>query len=368
MKQSIYILFLVLFFNQCQSEKNQTELAELLKQQKQLQADLSKINSQIAALTETSAHLPRVKVQKLEKTNFEHFIRVQGTAKSDYALELYPEIGGKVTQIFHKEGEFVQKGKVIIALDTKVADAQIQEIKANLELVTLNFDKQSLLFEQGVGTELEYKKWKTDKETLSKKLEMAILQKEKSLIIAPFAGTIDKIYTKIGELTGSQMPLARVVDLQKIKLEAQISEVYLGKIQEGNKVNVFFPAIDYTLADQKVSHVGRFVQTQNRTFNLEIELENKDKKIYPNLVAKIDVADFQVDDALVIPAKSILYNNKGESYVFILENNLVRKKIIKIGLEYNQQQLVLEGLSIGDQLITDGFQALSEGDQVKILE
>lgn len=270
MKKPIFILFLVLFFNQCTGDKNQTELSELLKKQKQLQNDLTQVNLQIAALSETSAHFPRVRVQKLEKTTFEHFIRVQGTAKSDYALDLYPEMGGKVMQIFCKEGEMIQKGKVIIALDTKVPDAQIQEIKANLELVTLNFDKQSQLFEQGVGTELEYKKWKTDKETLTKKLEMAILQKEKSLIVAPFSGTIDKIYTKVGELAGPQTPLARVVDLQKIKLEAQISEVYLGKIKEGNKVNVFFPAIDYALPDQKITHVGQFVQTQNRTFNWEL--------------------------------------------------------------------------------------------------
>jgi RND family efflux transporter MFP subunit len=366
----IYLSIIFIFFlSNCQrSLESNLDLSVLLARQQELKKSLKDLDQQISVLDTTKkSNFLFVRVAQILSDTFSHAIEVQGNVKSDFSVDLQPEMGGKIEKILVKEGDYVNKGSVIVKLDTDISDEQVRELELALALAVLNYEKQFQLYGKGVGTELEFKKLKTEKETLEKKLKMAQLQGQKSLIIAPFSAYIDKIYAKAGELSSPQTPILRLVDLQKIKIEVEISEMYLNKIKEGSRVELYFPAIDYRISDAVVSHASKYIHTQNRTYTIQIDLNNKEQKLLPNLLVKVKLEDFRQKDAIVIPSKTIMYNNKGEAYVFVLEKDTVHKRKIQVGLDYKNQQNILNGLQVGEWLVTDGYQALADGDAVKIL-
>ena len=367
----LFFVFILFFSLGCSSDNAQnTELKELLQRQKELRQELKQISEDIAKLEQTSTAnaLPLVQVEILEKKPFHHFIELQGYVKSDYALELYPELGGKVEEVLVREGDYVEKGKVLVRLDTDISDEQIKEIVLNLEFATLQYERQSVLYEKGVGTEIEYKRIKTEKEALEKKKKALELQRQKSLILAPFSGYVDLVHTKAGEMSNPQMALVRLVDLQKIKIEVEVSEMYLGKIKEGSRADLYFPALGLSLDEQKVSHASKFIHAQNRTYTLQISLDNKNQKILPNLLARVKLEDFALPSTLVVPSKIIMYNNRGDAYLFVYKDGKVYKRIVEVGLDYKNEQHILSGLEAGEMIVIEGYQALTEGDMVKILE
>ena len=364
---SSWICFFLFFACQEKNEQKK-ELAELLAQQKQLKEALKTVTEQIAVLdTSKRVSLPRVRVTELIPDTFIHFIDLQGTVRSDYAIDMYPELGGPVEKIYVRDGDYVKRGTLLVKLNTDIVDKQIRELELNLDLATLNYEKQAKLYEQGVGTELEYKKIKNDKESLEQKLATTKYQRDKSLITAPFSGYIDRLHAKVGEMAGPQAPLLRLVDLQKITVEAEVSEMYLGKVKEGSNVEIYFSALDLLLENLKVSYSSKFIHSYNRTFTVQIDLDNRDKRILPNLVAKVRLEDFREKNALVVPAQAILYNNKGESYLFVVDaSNKVTKRKVEVGLEYQGVQHIPKGLKAGERVVTEGFQALIEGEEVQI--
>lgn len=362
------IIFVFFLWNCQRNVESNLDLSVLLARQKELKKSLKDLDEQIAILDTTQkSNLPLVRIEKVVQQTFSHAIEMQGNVKSDFSVDLQPEMGGKIEKILVKEGDYVEKGSIIVKLDTDISNEQVKELELNLALATLNYDKQFQLYEKGVGTELEFKKIKTEKETLDQKLKTAELQRQKSLIITPFSGYIDKVYAKSGELSSPQMPILRLVDLKKIKIEVEISEMYLNKIKEGSKVELYFPAIDYRISDAQVSHASKYIHTQNRTYTIQIDLENKEQKLLPNLLAKVKLEDFNQKEAIVIPSKTIMYNNKAEAYVFVLEKDTVHKRKIQVGLDYKNQQNILSGLQVGEWLVTEGYQALADGDIVKVL-
>lgn len=375
MKKTIIILtLLILISTACKQEKiksksslEQLQVAkkELISKMDSLSTKLKKIEIAISDL-DTVKKLQKVTVFKTKDTIFNHYIALQGIVASDKNVNLHPEMGGLVTQIFVKEGQRVSAGKILIQLDTRVFNDKVNELKTQLSFATTTYERQERLWKQKIGTEMDYLGAKTQKEALENSLQSLYTQIGKMKIKAPFSGVIDEIFIKKGELSGPQMPVIRLVNLNKMYVEAEVPETYLKNIKKGTPVLIDFVSIDKQIK-AKIAEIGSVINPANRSFKIKIFFRNKDKNIKPNLLADLKINDFSAK-GIVLTSSLIQMNQTGEQFVFTVKKDsattLVEKRILELGQSYQNNVLVLNGLKADETVINKGGKFVKEGDEV----
>ena len=338
---------------------------EQLKEYKQQVTDLEKKIAKIEAEVKSTAEVEKVEVvvSKLKPQKFEHFIAVTGSVEADQELDVSPEGSGQILDINVKEGQRVAKGTVLAVLNSEPIERNIEEVKINLELAKTTYNRQKNLWDQNIGSEMQMLQAKSSKESLEKQLEGLTAQKDMSIIKAPVDGIIDVIYQKKGQIANSQIPFARLVNIEKVKVYADVAESYLTKIKKGDDVFVNFPAIGKDV-ETKIQMIGNYIDPNNRTFRIRLDLQNENKMIKPNLEAVVKIRDYVAKDAIVIPSLLIKEDFRGK-YTFIAQsenNQLVAKKVyVKTGVSNNNMTEVREGLKPGTQIVSEGFNQVMDG-------
>lgn len=243
---------------------------------------------------------------------------------------------------------------------------QMDEIRTSLELANTVYERQKRLWEQQIGSEMQYLQAESNKNRLEKSLKTLESQLSKSKVYAPISGVVEKEFLSAGEIAGPGTPIVEILDTKKVKVKADVSEQYLGSIRKGDKVQLFFPALNTEVAS-KVTLIGASIDPSNRTFEIEANLNNT-KGIYkPNLLAEMEFVDFENDESIVIPLELIQEDVSGRKYVYTAvkdaDNRQVAKKAyITLGPSYQGEVLIEEGLSSGDQIVTVGGRSLVEGN------
>jgi membrane fusion protein, multidrug efflux system len=335
------------------------------------QDSINRIEAQLIALDTTkNVVYPKVTLFVTTPMKFEHYFSAQGYVESEQNVLLIPEVGGIVRSLNVSEGELVQKGQVIATFDAALVASNIKEIEEQIELAEYNYTKQSSLFDQGVGTEFNLKQAEAQLKTLQKTLNTLNTQAGKSTLMAPFSGYIEELLLVVGEMSTPGMPVARLINLDRAYVTADISEVYLSKLNRDNFASISFSALELNLDSLKVSHVGRFVNPANRTIKVRVELPKNDKFI-PNLVATIKIRDYLKDSAIIIPSSTITQDSKGADIVFIAEpkNNhyIVSSAPVETGMTYKGMTEILGGVSADVQVIDKGSQSVFDGLEVEEL-
>lgn len=374
MKKNIILIIASFLIFSCEKEEKNSSLEELYKQKSDLltkidslKTNLKTIEHEISKL-DKSKKIQLVSIIPVENKLFKHFIEIQGVVKSDKNIELKPELGGTVKNIFVKEGERVLKGQTLIQLDDALIKNNIAELNTQLTLAKTTFERQKRLWNQKIGSEMQYLQAKTQKESLEKNLLSLRTQANKMKVIAPFTGFVDEVIPKKGELTNPQLPVIRLINLNRVYVEADVTETYLPVIKIGTEAIVNFPSINKEQIS-KISQIGNFINPENRSFKTKINLSNKDKLLKPNLLADLKILDFK-SKGTVIPSTLIQQDQQGNNYVFSIKttNNehKVIKKIISLGKEYNHEVFITSGLSENDSLVSTGARLVKAGDFVKI--
>jgi len=361
------------------SEKN--DVAELKKKLQKYQNEYEELGYQIRETQQkilsrdsTALDLQKktlVSVMPLKPRAFQHYIEMQGNVSSKRNINVSNERGGIVEKIYVTEGDEVEKREVLIQLDDETIRSNIDELETRLELASKVYQRQKNLWEKNIGSEIQYLQAKNEKESIEKQLKTARTRLKKMKVKAPIDGTIDEVIIKKGEMASPGRPLLRLVELKTVQVQADASQQYVGKINKGDSVLVEFPSIGEK-RQEVISSVGQVINPNNRTFKVEVTLDNPDKLLKPNLLATLKIADYKRDDAIVIPAKYIQYSD-GQEYVFKIGTNENGKKIaeqvmIERGKTHQGNTEVLSGLKAGDQLITDGFRGVIDGEPVRIDE
>ncbi|NJK86766.1 MAG: efflux RND transporter periplasmic adaptor subunit, partial [Bacteroidales bacterium] len=181
-----------------------------------------------------------VEVKNIQPEVFKHYITVFGNVEADKYAKISPEMNGQIDQILVEEGQRVNKGQLLVSLNTSAIQSSINEVKTSLELATTTFEKQKSLWEQGIGSEMQYLQAKTAKEATEARLNMLEAQMRMSQIRAPFDGLVDKIYMKVGELAAPGMPVIEFVNLSKLTIKADVSEAFIGNVRAGEEVELTF--------------------------------------------------------------------------------------------------------------------------------
>lgn len=340
---------------------------DLIQQIDSLSSLLKSVELNISKL-DTNKRLTRVTALKSEEKMFQHFIEVQGSVEADQSVELYPESSGNITKIFVREGQSISKGRPLVQIDNSILESSKVELQTQLDLAATTFERQKRLWNQNIGSEIQYLQAKAKKEGLENSLESLKSQAKKLKITAPFSGTVDEVFAKTGGLANPMFPALRLINLDQIHVESEVTETYLKYIKKGTEVELYFPSIDEKI-NTKVDQVGNYINPNNRSFKVRMNVNNTDGTLKANLLADVKISDFK-EVGIVIPSNLIQKDRMNKPFVYTLVKEdkffRVKKSYILEKMSYENESFISEGLE-ADALIVDKGSRLVKGDETVIL-
>ena len=340
---------------------------DLIQQIDSLSSLLKSVELNISKL-DTNKRLTSVTALKSEEKMFQHFIEVQGSVEADQSVELYPESSGNITKIYVREGQSISKGRPLVQIDNSILESSKVELQTQLDLAATTFERQKRLWNQNIGSEIQYLQAKAKKEGLENSLESLKSQAKKLKITAPFSGTVDEVFAKTGGLANPMFPALRLINLDQIHVESEVTETYLKYIKKGTEVELYFPSIDKKI-NTKVDQVGNYINPNNRSFKVRMNVNNTDGTLKANLLADVKISDFK-EVGIVIPSNLIQKDRMNKPFVYILVEEdkffRVKKSYIIEKISYENESFISEGLE-ADALIVDKGSRLVKGDETVIL-
>lgn len=381
MKNTIAYITLAVLMAACGAAAPETDLARKRLELDSLKAAYKALGEKIkdadAWISEhditVKKNLPSVTTFVLNPSRFEHFVEVHGNVKADKSADLFT-MGGRVRRILVSEGDRVQAGQLLIDLDNDAASRQLDAAEAGATLAKDVFEKQAKLWEQKIGSEVQYLQAKSQRDQAVAQVAALREQVRLSNVTAPFSGVVDDIMVSEGDMTSPMAAVARVVDLSGATLEADVPESYLKRVKAGDPVKVEFPSLNDSIT-ATLSNVSRFINPANRTFKVSVRVPNGSELIRPNLLSLIHVRDLVMDSALVVPSKVIQEDVNGNNYFFILETKegkqLTKKVMVERLADYKQNVMV--GVKTGSAaqlfgatVVDEGAKSVGDGQEVKV--
>lgn len=340
---------------------------------KQKTSEVSNLQKEIESLSEKlqevdpSAKKPKVPVetQILESQTFESFSTFQANVTAEDQGMASSESGGRVMSLLVKEGDYVKQGQLIAIVDLEILEKQKLEIQTSLSLAKTVFERQQRLWNQNIGSELQYLEAKNAKERLEQSLTTFDSQLAKKNVYAPSSGVIDVVVVKQGEMAGPGAPIVMILNLNQLKIEADVPEKFLTSVKRGSRVDVFFPALDIETS-KTISSVGRRIDPANRTFKIEMNTSSNGGRIKPNLLAEVTVKEQSVKDVIMIPVNLLQQEVSGENFVYIEEDGFAAKRKVVKGISNDNSIVIEDGLVAGDNLIVTGAIGLSNGAELEV--
>lgn len=345
---------------------------DITSQQKLIDAQLKSLDSAIAILG-NEEKLPLVNTLTAKKELFNHYLELQGDVSTKQNVLIYPEMAGTLQKVYVKEGDKVSRGQILATIDDGGMSSQLSQLKSQADLAKTTFERQERLWNQNIGSEIQFLQAKTNYEAAENMVSQAQSQLGKSTIRAPFSGIIDNVIKDQGTVVapGQGSEVFRIVNLSDMYIEVEVPETYIGSVSKGKEALVYFPVLGDSIIT-KIRETGNFINPSNRSFEVEIPVPNKEGKIKPNLSAKVNINDYTNEDAILIPTSIISENAEGEQYVFVAEEPnadgeaLVKRSVITTGKTQGANIEVLSGLADGNQIIKEGARSVKDGQKVKI--
>ena len=346
---------------------------ELSQEERNLVISLRKIDSVIQS-RERKRNVPLVSTLEITSRPFEHYLDLQGDVQTKQNVLLYPEMGGTLLRVNVKEGDAVRKGQVLAKIDDGGMASGLEQLRTQAALAETTYQRQKRLWEQNIGSEIQYLQAKTNYEASVNSVKQAEAQLAKSVIVAPFSGIVDDVMQEEGSTVNpaTGMPVFRLVNLSDMYVEVDVPESYLQGVTPGKRVQIYIPVLGDSITT-KVRQTGNFINPANRTFSVEIPVPNRDGSIKPNLTVRVRINDYTNPDALLIPPSAISENSEGQQYVYIASEvgsdqiGKAEKRIISTGLSQGDLIEVLSGLEAGEQIIMEGARRVREGQEIEIL-
>ncbi|MFP4556834.1 MAG: efflux RND transporter periplasmic adaptor subunit [Bacteroidales bacterium] len=375
MKRTLIVLIVALFTgcNTVESpEEIREKLSELKDKQLNIRHEIKDLEEKLNRVQESDISDGAIPVlaKKIERVPFSHFIFVNGRVEVLEEAHISPETNGQIKTIHINKGQFVNRGDVLVSLNTSMIENNVAEVRSSLELSKKTYQKQKDLWEQNIGSEMQFLEAKNAKESLEHRLKSLEAQLDMSIIKAPFSGIVDDIFQKEGELTSPGKPVLYIANLNKLKVTADVSESLLPKINEGDTVAVTFPTYKGINILAPIHRIGNLIDQNTRTISIELRFNNIDNQIKPNQIAKMKIRDFYADSAIVVPSIVIKQDIYGD-FLFVVEeddNNLdiANKQYVESGLSYDDSTMITDGLDQGQRIIVSGFNQVGSGSLIHI--
>src|SRR5690554_6596793 len=384
MKKTILLLITLVMLASCSGDKKSVDAildsgdlsavkakrAELNQQQRDLKSDLDRLNEYIDS-HEKEEKPALITAEVIKDTIFKHFVEVSGNVETDQNVVLKAEYSGVLTEIYVNDGQRVSKGQRLAKIDDGGLSSQVAQQEVQMALAKTTFERQERLWEQKIGSEIQYLQAKTNYDAAKNANQQLRSQLAKTIITAPFSGVVDDVISDQGQVVSvGQTEIIRLVNLSNMYVKASIPETYLKNIKEGTMVIVNLASINEEFTG-KVRQVGNYINPNNRSFDIQIEIPNKDGLVKPNMIATVKVNDYQAENTITVPENVLQENSAGETIAFIYKpiNDSIgeaKRTIIQTGLSYANHTEVKSGLAKGDTIILEGAKNIRDGQKVTI--
>jgi membrane fusion protein (multidrug efflux system) len=335
--------------------------------QSNIAKELATIEEQIALL-DTGLKAPAVAVMPVMRQDFKSYFEVQGYVTTDAQANIFPNPMGQgiIKKIYVREGDRVSAGQKLAQIDDAVTRQMIGQLEVNLAVETENYNRMKKLWDQKIGSEMQLMQARRAKENFEEQIKQVREQIAQYTITAPISGTVDKVYLKEGEAAamGTPMPVMTIINPGKNYMLADISESYIGIIQQGQQAEVIIPNLD--TISTKISMIGNTIKKANRTFEVRMDLPENNANLKPNLVGGVRFADYIADSTVVLPSSLIMKDAEERTFVFINDNMKAKKVIVTTGKSYEGQTEILGGLVGGESIISKGARKLVDGQEIRI--
>ena len=362
MKKLIYIPALLLLAACSKPKDKKTELAELKKQQSELNDKIAKLQSEIG--TTDSVKTLDVSIYKIETGAFSNYVEVQGKIDAEENVTAYPQAQGTITAIYVKPGQRVSKGQLLVQLDNSVLKQQLAQGEAQVELMSTLYERQKNLWDQKIGTEVQFLQAKTNLQSMQKQQDALKQQSAFYSIKSPINGSVEAMDLKLGQVAGPLTGI-NIVNDNSLKIKANVPESYAASVRVGNKVKIVVPDAKDSLT-ANINFAAKAIDPVSRSFPIEVKLPSR-SSLRPNMTAVLRIADYTNKDAITVPVKAVQQSESGD-YVYVNVNGIAKRAVIKQGAISGGLVEVVSGLKAGDQVIVDGVSDIDEGDKVRVLQ
>ncbi|MDB3913959.1 efflux RND transporter periplasmic adaptor subunit [Flavobacteriaceae bacterium] len=388
--KNIYLLFFAaIVLNACSNKKElsleevlATNDVELLKSRKseidakleELTLDLNQLNNKLSVLNK-DRNTPLITTIRTSEQKFNHFIELQGNVKTKQNVLVYPEMPGILNKVYVKEGQKVKKDQILATIDDGGLSQQLLLLKSNEQLAKTTFERQKRLWDQKIGSEIQYLQAKTSYDSQKNATKQLKKQLGKFTIRAPFSGIIDDVFKEKGTVVapGPGAELFRIINLSNMYIETDVPESYISSIKKNKMVEVNFPILGRSY-DSSIRQVGNFINPSNRTFRIEVGIPNLDGEIKPNLTAKLRLNDYSNSNAILIPQSIISENAKGQQFIYVVKDNKEKNQVyaerlvIETGKTNGDFIEVTKNLDANVEVILEGARSVNNGQVVKVIK
>jgi RND family efflux transporter MFP subunit len=386
MKKIVSLLIITGFLTSCGNktqsvedilDSNNLELirqkkSELDLSQQELTLQLKQLETKIKEL-DPQEKVPLITTIEIKEILFKHHLELQGNVSTKQNLVIYPEYSGLLSKVYVKEGQKVSKGQTLAKIDDGGLSQQLAQIQIQADLAKTTFERQERLWNQKIGSEIQFLQTKSSYQAQQEAVNQLQQQIAKTIVRAPFSGTIDDVITEQGSVVApGQSPLFRIVNLNDMYIETDVPESYITDVVKNKSVQVEFPMLG-KIIDAKIRQAGNYINPANRTFKIEVAVPNTDQSIKPNLTAKLKINDYTNEKAILIPQSVISENALGQQYVYTITDKIeskanAKRVIIETGKTQGDFIEVLSGLQSGHEIIDEGARSVKDGQEVKILK
>lgn len=386
MKKLTILSAILVLFASCGSKSNNLEevlasgdIEQLRAAKEALSVERDSLSSRISKIeraiseVDTVQKLALVSTLNINDTLFKHYVELQGNVTTRKNLVLNAEFSGTLQEIKVREGDRVRSGQLLAVIDDGGLQAQLAQLEAQKDLAQTTFERQRRLWEQKIGSEIQFLTAKTQYESAANAVTQLENQLARTRITAPFSGTIDQIIADPGTSLAPGMAVIRIVSLEDMYVEVEVPEIFLPNIQKGSEVRVFFPVLGKEV-NTKVRQISDYIKPANRTFNVEVGIPAMNGSVKPNLNARVYLNDYSNEKAVLIPQSVITENAVGDQYVYVATDidaqgrAVVKQTVVKVGRSQGDLVEILEGVKAGDAVIGEGARSLLPGQKVKIIK
>ena len=383
MKKFIYPIF-ILFIVSCNNDNKKTieelinegNLEELQERRSSLIIQKGQINNELKEITQGVSILDTAKSFVLVNTvttkteTINHFSKFQGIIKTDQNMILYPEFSGRVAKIFIEEGDVVKKGQALAKIDDGGLYNELKLVESQAKLAKTIYERQSKLWKDKIGSEIQYLEAKTNYEIQNNRLKSITESLAKTTITAPFNGTIDEIFIEEGNLVSPPMMpdqgnAFRIINLNELYVESVIPESFIGKIKNGAEVQVEIPVLNKSF-NSTIKHSVSSINELSRTFKIEVSVPKNDLDLIPNLNVEVNVLDYTNSQAILVPESIVSEDSDNNKFLFTVLNNKAKKTIVETGYTQNGMIEITTGLDVNEIVINEGGRIVKDGQNVKI--
>ena len=365
MKTLLYIP-VILLVAACSNNKpvdKAAQLADLKKQQAAINAKITKLEAE--AGKKDSVKSTDVSTYIVKPGNFTNYVQIQGRIDAQDNVMAYSQSPGVVTGIYAKAGQRVSKGQVLVQLDNSVLNQNIAQAQTQVALNKTLYDRQKNLWDQKIGTEVQYLQAQTALQSSQKQVASLRQQADMYRITSPISGTIDQMDLKLGQVIQPGSNGIRIINTDILKVKADVPESYSGTVNQGDPVLVVFPDANDSLST-KITFAAKAIDPGSRSFGVEIKLPHN-KEFRPNMTAVLKIADYSKNNSFVVPVNAIQHSDT-TTFIFVNQNGVAKRQSVTVGATYGGKAEILKGLAGGEQIVTEGASEIEDGDKVRVLK